>query len=85
MTAAEILEQVTRIVAETVGLDDLALVPSMTAADVEGWDSLAHVQIIVAIERAFGLRFRTGEIATIKNVGELVERIGARMSAGRAR
>lgn len=85
MTAAEILEQVTRIVAETVGLDDLALVPSMTAADVEGWDSLAHVQIIVGIERAFDLRFRTGEIATIKNVGELVERIGARMSASRAR
>lgn len=78
-----VLEQVSVIVAETVGLDSLALTPAMTAADVEGWDSLANVQIIVAIEKRFGIRFRTGEIATIKNVGELVARIEGRTNDSR--
>lgn len=78
MTADEVLTQVSVIVADTLGHEAVVLQPTSTAADVEGWDSLAHVQIIVAIERAFGIRFRTGEIATIKTVGDLVDRILAR-------
>ena len=78
MTHAQILEQVSEIVADTIGLESLVLTPASTAADVEGWDSLANVQIIVAIEKRFGIRFRTGEIATIKNVGELIARIAGR-------
>ena len=75
MTDENILSSVSSIVARIVGLDDLVLQPTTTAADVEGWDSLAHVQILVAIETEFGIRFRTGEIATIRSVGELVSRI----------
>jgi acyl carrier protein len=78
MTHDEILAKVSDIVAEIVGLDGVVLQPSTSAADVEGWDSLANVQILVSIETTFGLRFRTGEIATIRNVGELVERIAER-------
>ena len=78
MTHEEILERLGDIVAETVGLDRLVLTAATTAADVDGWDSLAHVQIIVAVERAFSVQFRTGEIAAIGNVGELVARIAAR-------
>jgi acyl carrier protein len=80
MTQAQILEQVEEIVADTIGLDSLSLTLSSTAADVEGWDSLANVQIIVAIEKRFGIRFRTGEIAAIKDVGELIARIAERIS-----
>jgi acyl carrier protein len=81
MTSEVILARVTRLVAETLDLEDLTLGPQMTAADVEGWDSLANIQIFVAIEKAFGIRFRTGEIAGIRNVGELVERIASRSGA----
>jgi acyl carrier protein len=80
MTPSGTLEQVAAIVADTLGLDAVTLTPSTTAADVEGWDSLANVQIIVAIEKKFGMRFRTGDIATIRNVGELVARIDARIT-----
>jgi acyl carrier protein len=80
MTDDQILLRVGEIVADTVGLDTLVLTPATTAADVEGWDSLANVQIIVAIEKRFGIRFRTGEIASIRNVGELVARVAARIS-----
>ncbi|HYN08786.1 MAG TPA: acyl carrier protein [Vicinamibacterales bacterium] len=83
MTDDQILYRVGEIVAETVGLATLALTPATTAADVEGWDSLANVQIIVAIEKRFGIRFRTGEIASIKSVGELVARIASRLSGPR--
>jgi acyl carrier protein len=76
----QILEQVARIVADTLGSDTVTLTPDTTAADVEGWDSLANVQIIVAIEKHYRIRFRTGEIASIRNVGELVARIERRIS-----
>jgi acyl carrier protein len=79
MTEAEILDRVRRIVAETVGLDTVVLSPATVAADVDGWDSLANVQIVVAIEKHFGIRFRTGEIASIRNVGELIARIKSRI------
>jgi acyl carrier protein len=78
VTREQVLSRVSTIVADTLGHETLVLQPESQAADVDGWDSLAHVQIIVAVERAFGIRFRTGEIATIKNVGELVDRIVAR-------
>ena len=83
MTEAEILSRVGEIVAETVGLGTLVLTATTTATDVEGWDSLANVQIIVAVEKRFGIRFRTGEIASIKNVGELVARIASRINGPR--
>lgn len=81
MTEAEILERLNGVVSDTLALETLSLQPSMTAADVEGWDSLAHVQIIVAIERSFGIRLRVGEMASITNVGELVSRIATRVNA----
>lgn len=80
MTREQVLSRVSTIVADTLGHEALVLQPESQAADVDGWDSLAHVQIVVAIERAFGFRFRTGEIAAIKNVGDLIERILARVA-----
>jgi acyl carrier protein len=48
----------------------LVLKPETTAADVEGWDSLEHINLIIAVEREFKVRFATVEIAGHKNVGE---------------
>lgn len=84
MTDDQILQRVSEIVADTLGLDGLTLVPSMTAADVDGWDSLTNVQIVVAVERAFGIRFRTGEIAAIRNVGDFIAGIASRQGDRRA-
>ena len=53
--------------------DELAISPETTAKDVEGWDSLMHVTLMVNIEKAFGIRFTSSEVAALKNVGELVE------------
>lgn len=62
----------------------LRLSPDTTAADVPGWDSLANVELMVEVEQAFGIRFRTGEVAALTNVGELAAAI-ERRAAGTAR
>ena len=64
--------RLTDVFRETFGDDDLVLKTEMIAEDIEEWDSLTNVQLIVAIEQAFdGLKFNLGEIANLKNVGEL--------------
>jgi acyl carrier protein len=60
--------------------DSLTLGPETTAAEVEGWDSVATVELMVTLEREFGIRFRTGEMARLKDVGQLVERIEHHLS-----
>jgi acyl carrier protein len=54
-------------------LDDDALVlrPDMTAAEVENWDSISHIDLLVGVEREFGVRFTTAEAGGLKNVGDL--------------
>jgi acyl carrier protein len=79
MTEAQILQRLGEIVSEVLGEDDVALSSATTAKEVEGWDSVTNVQIMVAVEQAFRFRFRTGELAGLRNVGELVGRICGRM------
>ena len=52
--------------------------PELSARDVEEWDSLTHVSLIIAVEQAFGIRFRVGT----KNVGDLADLIVKRLSKG---
>jgi len=55
--------------------ESIVLKPETSAADIEGWDSFNHVNIVVAAEQAFGISFSTSEIETLKNVGDLVATI----------
>jgi len=54
------------------GDSDLVISDGMTAEDVEQWDSLTHINLIVALEREFRVKFTTGEVSNLKNVGDLV-------------
>jgi acyl carrier protein len=78
LTDETVLQAVSRIVADVLDCPGLTLTPATTASQIDGWDSIAHVQIVVAIEKAFGFRFRTGEMATLGNVGALAQRIRER-------
>lgn len=55
--------------------DDESLVvdATTTAADIEDWDSLEHINLVVAIEKKFQIKFNMGEVNTFKNVGDMVE------------
>lgn len=63
----------TEIMRNVFDEDDVQFSDSLTADDVDGWDSLSHVPFLVAVENSFGLRFTSAEIDSFKNVGELLD------------
>lgn len=81
MTEAEVYSNLTSVFREVFDDDTLQLTPETTADDVEGWDSAAHVSLIVAAEMRFGLRFRTAELESLHNVGEFAELIQSKLEA----
>jgi len=72
MTNEEILTKITDVVRDELDEDGIVLTPETKARDVEGWDSLAHVRIVVAVEQEFGVRFDMAEITNLDSVGDLV-------------
>lgn len=51
----------------------------MTAADVDEWDSLNHIRLVLSVERAFGLTFSAAQVGSLKNVGEFAQLIGTKL------
>ncbi len=64
-----------KVVSEILKRENISLSIKMTAADVEGWDSLNHVQILFTLEQELGVQFAVYEIQNLKNIGDLVELI----------
>lgn len=58
--------------------DSIKVTPGLSARDVDGWDSLAHIRLILTVEKAFKVKFSTSEIGKLENVGDLVTLIKAR-------
>lgn len=52
--------------------ESLEIQSNTTAKDVEGWDSLAHITLIVAIEKKFGIKFKLAELHDVRNVGDIL-------------
>lgn len=73
MKKDEILARLTGIFHEELDNDTIVLSFDTTAEDVEEWDSLSHIQLIVAVEKAFGVRFTSSEIQSWNNVGEMID------------
>ena len=69
------------IVRDVCGHDGIQLTDQTKAADVPGWDSLAHVSIMYSIELAYGIDFSDDEIASLTNVGGLKERIREKVAS----
>lgn len=81
MTEKEIWNRVSAVFQEVFDNEDIVLTPETTAEDIEEWDSLTNIQLLIAIERAFsGLKFSTGQVANLKNVGDLVAAIDRHVS-----
>jgi acyl carrier protein len=80
MRADDILAEVARIIREVLELPELPVTPATTAADVDGWDSFNQVNIVVAAEARFGVKFKTAEFETVKNVGMLVTLIQEKLA-----
>ncbi|MGJ7520719.1 acyl carrier protein [Variovorax sp. LT1P1] len=75
MNEAQILEALTQVFRDVFDDDDIVLTSATTAQDIEGWDSQAHVNLIVAAEMRFGIRFRTAELESLHDVGQFARLI----------
>lgn len=74
-TFDQVLATMTAIFRDVLDDDGITLKPETTAADVDDWDSLTHIELVVAIEKRFGIKFTLAEVQGFKNVGEMAEAI----------
>ena len=81
MEQGEILSKVRDIIADVLDLPDLTVTRETTAEEVEGWDSFNHINIVVAVESKFGIKIHTAEVEELRNVGELADLVGKKLSA----
>jgi acyl carrier protein len=78
MTTMETLQGIFR---EVFDDDTIEIAPETTANDVDGWDSLSHVNLVLAVEAKFKIRFTQRELLTFRNVGDLHNAIAAKLPA----
>ena len=69
----EIIEELQEIFREIFDEDELVISRDTTAEDIEDWDSLTHMQLIVEIEKKYGIKFTAAEIKKAANVGEFID------------
>ncbi len=79
METTPIFLRLVEILRDILGDDATAFTPETTAADVAGWDSFNHVNVIVAVETAFDIRFGTREIDAMQTVGDMARAVGAKL------
>ena len=75
MNTAQIYSQLTDIFHEVFEDQSIVPTPEMKASDVPEWDSVNHINLMVAVEARFKIKFRTAELESLRNVGHLVEMI----------
>jgi acyl carrier protein len=78
MDDAQIYPLLSRVFEQVFDDDAIKVTPQLTAKDVDGWDSLTHIRLILSVEKAFKIKFTNSEITNLENVGELVALIRAR-------
>jgi acyl carrier protein len=75
MKKAQVYNKLATVFREVFDEDELQLTPQTTADDVDGWDSLSHIRLVLAVSKAFGVKFSASEIGNLKNVGEFADLI----------
>jgi acyl carrier protein len=74
------MEKLNAVFCEVFDNPDIRIRADMTADDVDGWDSLSHVNLIVAVEARFGITFTQRELLTFRNVGDLARSVESKLA-----
>lgn len=61
--------------------EEIEIFDEMTADDIDDWDSLTHIQLIVGVEKEFGIKFTTPEVLSLKNVGQFIHLVEEKVSS----
>ena len=80
MDDRELYSKLTGIFHDVFDDDEIVLTPQLTAADVDGWDSLKHIRLVLSIEKDFGVQFSAAEVGRLKNVADLAGLISSKVS-----
>ena len=75
----EIYEKLNEIFREVFNNPEIYLTPETTADDIEEWDSMTHMNLIMMVELRFGIEFEQSEVMGLENVGELAELVGKKL------
>lgn len=78
MTREEIFDSLNEVFRDVFDDEDITVTDTTTADDIEDWDSLEHINLIVAAEKKFGIKFTMSEVTGMKNVGEMADIIQQR-------
>ena len=78
MDTIVIYQRLNKVFRDVFDDDSITVNPKTTADDIDDWDSLEHITLINAVEREFKMKFKMGEISSMKNVGEMASIIAAR-------
>jgi acyl carrier protein len=76
----DILQELTPIFREVFDEDDIVLTRETTANDIDAWDSLTHMNMVMAVEVRFGIRFALGELPALRNVGDLADLVQKKLA-----
>ncbi len=78
MEESRIYSRLAEIFQDVFDEDSIIITPQLSAKDVDGWDSLTHIRLMLTVEKAFNIKLSTPEIGKMNNVGDLVALIKAR-------
>ncbi len=81
MESSEVYTRLTNLFRNVFDNEEIVASPELTANDVEGWDSLRHVRLMLSVERAFGIKFSAYEVNRLRNVGQLAKLIQDKLGA----
>jgi len=84
MTDPEIYDTLNKIFRQVLEDDSIVLTPSTTADDIEGWDSMNHIFIVVELSRTLNIKFHAAEMEELKNIGELVAIVKEKIAGTKA-
>lgn len=79
MNREEVFEKLNEVFRDVFDDESIVVTDTTTANDIEDWDSLEHINLIVAIENKFNIKFKMSEVTGLKNVGEMVDVIMGRI------
>lgn len=74
------IDALTEVFRQVFDDPEIMLIPETTADDIEGWDSLSHVNLMMAVENRFDIRFKPKEVLSFKNVGDLARCVESKLS-----
>ena len=79
MESTDLIDRITPVFREVFDDDGLVITPEMTADDIDEWDSLSHIRLIVSHEIEFGVKFKTTELRDLRNVGDFIDLLKSKL------